>query len=896
MKHSERYRLPLLFLIQTSTLCLDATQVVVSPALEENLNTPSFTFQEDLTPHAGWYAASGMFNSSSTPVPFNGRVYFLIGSSANISSATTSAALPFASSSAALIANNVPDTAWYADTGTFGATIGFSGNIYYLTANSSSVSYASTTLSANSSSTALTLNATSNTAWYSDSGSFFGSSPLNGNVYYLSYAGGVISSVAHSCSFQSTLAGFVAAAPDAAWYYDASSVGGIASLYHLSYSGGAINAASQNFTMSNNSDTVFAADAAANVAWFGEQGSSGTLYYLNYSGGAINSSSTSVHFNGTSALLTATGGPDSVWYSDSYIGLAPYDAKVYYCTGSVGGISEQSAVLSFTTASLNFSAGKTANTAWFYDNYGVSGFTGNVYYLIGSDSGIQNSVGSYSFQTAGAILLADLGSNEAWYFDSETFSGASVANVHYLIGSNTGIASSSATLSFTSSEALLSPAGVAGAAWYYDVGQTGSAFDGTIYYLEGSVSGIASASASSLHFLTPAASLLADPSSTSAWYYDHNYNGSTTSGNVYYVSATPSSPNVTVYGWTAGSGGALMNSVFNSSIVEMKALQNQIKRPVSNISLRTANAVHFTSEPEDFLADASDKLHVGSKAQSSESKSYLLQFIPFYDFIHQSKQGVVPAFSNNLVGGLATFDAKIREFVIGGGVAYAYNHTHLNQGLGHAITNQEVGVLYGSWEKGRVFLNLTCWGGFYQIKGDRAFAGALTSRYSTHGYTITPHAEIQIKTRPLGNWFSLDVFARTDWVNVFQNGYTEYSPSEAQLRVPHEYASMLRSEGGLYFQETFFLNRGRLLLLQKASYINQVPFQNNVLSALFSGSSSLFSIASGSIATQNLGALELQCTFYPNACKIPYVGIDFQGEFGSKLQSYFAAVKLGRDF
>jgi hypothetical protein len=78
--------------------------------------------------------------------------------------------------------------------------------------------------------------------------------------------------------------------------------------------------------------------------------------------------------------------------------------------------------------------------------------------------------------------------------------------------------------------------------------------------------------------------------------------------------------------------------------------------------------------------------------------------------------------------------------------------------------------------------------------------------------------------------------------------------------------------------------------------VNQLPFQENFFLPLFIGSSPLFSIQTGTLSTQNLGAIEFKTIFYPNSHAIPFLGIDLQGEFGSKLYSYFANVEMGWNF
>lgn len=272
---------------------------------------------------------------------------------------------------------------------------------------------------------------------------------------------------------------------------------------------------------------------------------------------------------------------------------------------------------------------------------------------------------------------------------------------------------------------------------------------------------------------------------------------------------------------------------------------------------------------------------------------YMLQIIPFYDFIHQKKQDSIPAFNDNIAGVLTTFDSEIDPFILGGGFAYTYNHAHFIGGLGQATINQEVGVIYTSWQNKHLFVGLNLWGGFYQLKGKRETSGNFTSKYTTQGYTLTPHFELKGSILSKESWLALSPFIMSDWVFLWQNYYTEQGIDQTSLKVPSQHPSLLRSEIGLYVQQFLSLNTGQVEFLEKASYVNQLPFQQNTLLPLIVGSTPLFSIGTGTLAIQNLGAIELKSIFRPKNHKIPFFGIDLQGEFGAKLSSYFVAIEAG---
>ena len=662
-------------------------------------------------------------------------------------------------------------------------------------------------------------------------------------------------------------------------------------MYYIDSSSSSLLTGSQTFTFQQQNPRL-AADHAPNTAWYFDTvtGSNiANVYYLAYNGTTILSGSNSATFSNTFCGLETDERPNEAWFFDT---SGSSTSTVHYLTGSsiVPSVTiSATATLSFDAPAVGLLPDLKPHAAWYFvDEYGNPNL-GQVYYLTYESGQISPSDRiSLDFNTYEQDLITTT-PEQAWYFDIYNFiSTPYVANAYYLKASPNTISYQLALCTFNTPNFNYAIDRQENGLWYYDSGTGSGSFNGVVYYLSPETNGINSLSAN-LSFLTSNASLIsAGPGS--AWYFD---NGTGPGYNAYFLQATPDIINTS--GWTSGNGGVLSNSILNSSVAQARTLQTQMKRS-QNLKIETTISQRIEEGNGIFLAEANDKYHTPIETPSNTEKPYLFQVVPFYDFINQKEQGYLPAFTNSIVGALGTFDAKLGKYVVGGGLAYAYNHAHLKEGLGQANINQEIGVVYGSWKGNLVYVDLSCWGGFYQMKGERDFKGHLTSRYSTQGYVLTPHAEIQLNAYTKNNWLSIDPFARADWINTWQKGYTEKSPTGFNLSVPHQHSSLLRTEAGLYVEETFGVRSGQVVLSQKASYINQLPFQNNVLSTLFVGGGSGFSIASGTMSIQNLGGVELQATFYPSSARLPIVGIDLQGEFGSNLQSYLVALELGKDF
>jgi len=872
------------------------TQINTSPpfvGFTSNTNSPGL--QSDLTPNAGW-----LYDYITSTAPSAASVYFLQGATGGITS-SSELILDFQHSQYTnqffSTSISTPNSAWAYDQNNNVSSGGnATGNVYYLKGATSGIT--------SSAPLSLTLGQNYNnewkltptkvqgadTAWYYDSPG--GQTGISANIYYLTGSTeGITFLSATGISFQGGGPSLTLDTnPTAAWYADSllgPNPSYNANVYYLDSSSIPILTGSQTLVFQQENPRLIA-DNAPNTAWYFDYTTSGSpsynsnVYYLTYEGSSILSASGSATFTFISCDLAPDATPNEAWFFD-------ISGKVYYLTGSATGPSltispPQTVPFDPLTAAI-VTPDLKPHAAWYsVEEYGNPNL-GQVYYLTYDSGQISYSQPiTVDFNTYVQELLTTQ-PGEAWYVEGDSFlSTPYIANAYYLKASRDTISYQSVASTFNTLNIGFIADTLSNALWYYDQGNgygTG-AFNGIVYYLSPEESGITSSS-TTLPFLTSGAALVSGGPGT-AWYYD---TGLGPGYNIYFLEADTAS------GWTSGTGGALSNSILNSSVAQAKALQTQMKRS-QNANAQTTISQRIEQGSGVFLADAEDKYH--TPIETPTEKPYLFQVVPFYDFINQKEQGILPAFTNSVVGALGTFDAKLGRYIVGGGLAYAYNHADLKGGLGHASINQEIGVVYGSWKGNRVYVDLSCWGGFYQMKGERDFKGHLTSRYSTQGYVLTPHAEIQVNAYSKASWLSLDPFARADWINTWQKGYTEKSPTGFDLSVPHQHSSLLRTEAGLYVEETLPVTSGQVVLAQKASYINQLPFQNNVLSALFVGGGSAFSIASGTMSTQNLGGVEFQATFYPTSRRIPIVGLDLQGEFGSNLQSYLVALELGKDF
>lgn len=294
----------------------------------------------------------------------------------------------------------------------------------------------------------------------------------------------------------------------------------------------------------------------------------------------------------------------------------------------------------------------------------------------------------------------------------------------------------------------------------------------------------------------------------------------------------------------------------------------------------------------DLLADAHEEVIAGVPPKAG---SYSIWLAPFGNYVDQKAQGQIPSFSNSIGGTLLCIDYYQQEnTTYGGGLGYAYDYVNYSQGLGHSNLNEEIGVLYASFDRGMAYLNVALWGGFYQVSNKRNSLGFITSTSSTQGYLLSPHFELCVT--PYKTWFVVEPFVKIDWTNSWQKHFTESGASGFNLVMPGFYSSLLRSEVGLRLYENIQYQWGKFLIEEKVSYLNQTPFNTTSVSTSFVGSPSSFGIAVNSSKVENLAVGQLHFAFLPNNESYPYGAIDMQVEWSPSYQSYYAGFEIGKKF
>ncbi len=229
-------------------------------------------------------------------------------------------------------------------------------------------------------------------------------------------------------------------------------------------------------------------------------------------------------------------------------------------------------------------------------------------------------------------------------------------------------------------------------------------------------------------------------------------------------------------------------------------------------------------------------------------------------YFHQKERHQVTPFSAVLGGAILGFDYKgWLNAPVGGGLAVTHSGVDQNS-FGHASVNQESAFLYGSWVTSHFYADVALWGCYAQIDNVRTI-GRLNAKSETTAWLVTPHLELGGELTGCG-WM-IEPFAMLDWPISWEQKFREHGAGSENVEQKKQHASLLRTEAGLRFYETIQYGWGRLVFLEKASYVNKKPFH------VAPGSFTVDTLTS----TQNLGVGEFAILFEPKKTKHPYVSL-----------------------
>jgi uncharacterized protein with beta-barrel porin domain len=231
-----------------------------------------------------------------------------------------------------------------------------------------------------------------------------------------------------------------------------------------------------------------------------------------------------------------------------------------------------------------------------------------------------------------------------------------------------------------------------------------------------------------------------------------------------------------------------------------------------------------------------------------------------------------------------------------------FTHVHERQGAGQSNINQENLFIYASWGNERFFLDGALWGGLFQITQTRDIHMTgfdFTASSKPQGWQLSPHLELGYNYKRLNSTedfkLAVDPFVMIDWANAWQNSYHETGDSPFNTAQKQHYSSLLRTEAGLRFYETFIFDSWHLTFQEKGSYVNTQSFGTGKINGFLIGSPGVFTVETLAEA-QNLGVVQFVVVFHPLKSSYPTSTISYQGELSPMYQSHQANLEVSWNF
>jgi uncharacterized protein with beta-barrel porin domain len=283
----------------------------------------------------------------------------------------------------------------------------------------------------------------------------------------------------------------------------------------------------------------------------------------------------------------------------------------------------------------------------------------------------------------------------------------------------------------------------------------------------------------------------------------------------------------------------------------------------------------------------------------SEKKKHSFWFEALGAISHQKAQSQTPAFSPTSGGGLFAFDSKVsKNTTVGAGAAYLFTHIHEKQGAGHSDINQEDLFVYASWDNRSWYVDGSVLGGFFQIDQVRRIhmtGFEFKSSSKPNGWQLLPHIEAGYNcTKPTcAQTFEvrLNPFVMLDWASSWQESFKEKGSGPFNAGQKHHHASLLRTEVGIRFYETFIFDSWSFSLQEMGGYINTQTYGTGKVNAFLVGFPGAFTVETLKSA-KNLGVGQFSIIVTPLNTYYPNTTFSYQGEFGVGYQSHQGMLEL----
>ena len=269
----------------------------------------------------------------------------------------------------------------------------------------------------------------------------------------------------------------------------------------------------------------------------------------------------------------------------------------------------------------------------------------------------------------------------------------------------------------------------------------------------------------------------------------------------------------------------------------------------------------------------------------------------FFERSDVASENQNPEYKFNSEAGMIGCDYKINpDILVGAGAGYGYTSLSESGDKGSASVDYYFGTLYSNADFDCFYVESALWGIFHQAHNKRHIYFPGFDAYAKgnfNGWQCVPHIGFGIKA-PF-SWVVVEPFIAFDWVVNWEDDLDEHGTDSFDIQQKALTTSLLQSQAGVRFYNEFFCSWGIFGAKEEVSYLNRTLFGSGKVKAALIGSRDYFSLDAFS-KTQNLVGLNIELFVRPECLSGCVLSLDYDGEFGSELESNLAILKISFDF
>lgn len=318
-----------------------------------------------------------------------------------------------------------------------------------------------------------------------------------------------------------------------------------------------------------------------------------------------------------------------------------------------------------------------------------------------------------------------------------------------------------------------------------------------------------------------------------------------------------------------------------------------------------------TSTPAEFASAPKEQVPIktlgkptgNARFAATDQKNYAFWGAGFGDFLSQDKQNSNPKITDTASGLMLGFDYYGYQngiFTLSSG--YVHNDISEKCCAGNGTSNGGVLSFYGTGNIGNGYIEGGFLGGYNRfnmhrnitLPGPLPFNATAVSSFNT--WTLMPHLSGGYDW--MMDWGIVEPFGSIDWAVTFQESYKEKGAAPLNDKIKSQNPSILRSQLGINFYETWDCEKHAFIFQQSASYINKALFNTKMSAAIILTPTAVPASAPSSFTvwtydqTLNLGGIGGEL-FYKHKPTGFFLSGAYQGEFGTSYMSNDITATLG---